>query len=231
MATNPRHAPLDDVVDLMPEHLGEPAVRQRLRKLARELDQLTALDEAGQIVVDRDTVLRAIADPDLFPSQVRDRIKRELEGHLGDKLKGKGSARHLRWREVAAEGNALDPISPAELRKLRIDASSSIQDVRKTIREHFPQIPQSLLDADAQQIRDMAMQALAHNRTVWDCCVAHLGWWATIAVFAAVGAFLIVGTATGPWGIPLAIWLIGVLGGGTGAIVANCVMNPEWGTV
>src|SRR2546427_10975521 len=36
MATNPRHAPLDDVVDLMPEHLGEPAVRQRLRKLARE---------------------------------------------------------------------------------------------------------------------------------------------------------------------------------------------------
>jgi hypothetical protein len=57
--------------------------------------------------------------------------------------------------------------------------------------------------------------------------IRHIGFWATLAAFAVAGAFLIVGTATGPWGVPIAIFLIAVLGDGTAVIALNCFANPN----
>jgi hypothetical protein len=226
MATS-QQEPIGNVVDLIPSEFEDRGVRQRLRKLADALDQL-AVEEDGDVVVDRDAVEKALRDRDLFPAELQDRVRHELETRLGPKLKGRGKGRHLGWRELGKHDKAIDPPPVDELRKLGIDSSSSSEEVRKALRDHYPDLPESWLDMDAAELRGAMVDALHHNQSVWDCCVRHLGWWATLAVFAAAGAFLIVGTATGPWGIPLLIWLIGVLGGGTAVIVFNCVLNPSW---
>ena len=146
---------------------------------------------------------------------------------MGDKLKAKGREHGLGWREFATHDNPIEPPPIDELRSLGFDGGASIEDTKAALSKHFPDLPQRWLDADGAEVHKITLDALRHNRTVWDCVVAHLGFWAALAIFAACGAFLIVGTATGPWGIPLAIWLIGVLGGGTAVIVLNCVLNPN----
>ena len=220
--------PLEDVVAILPDEAEDRGVRNRLRKLSRELDQLIAVDADGEIVVDRTALSRVLQDADLFPPEVRDRIRTETEKHLGKKVGDKGRARQLLWRDLPKHQDAVQPIPTAELTDLGIDHTTTLGEAREILRERFPGIPEFWLDADADAIKSTTLRALAHNRSVCDCVVAKVGYWATLAIFAAAGAFLIVGTATGPWGIPLAIWLIGVLGGGTATIVLNCVMNPNW---
>lgn len=223
-----KSTPLEDVVDILPDEVEDRDVRNRLRKLSRELDQLIAVDADGEIVVDKTTLSRMLQDRDLFPPVVRDRIRTQTEKHLGKKVKNKGQDRQLQWRDLPKHQDVVQPMSTAELTEFGVDHTTGVQKAREILRERFPDIPEFWLDADAEEIKSTTLQALAHNRTVWDCVVAKVGYWAALAIFAAAGAFLIVGTAFGPWGIPLAIWLIAVLGGGTAVIVLNCVMNPNW---
>ena len=227
MVNNPAHAPLEEVLDLIPQEFQCPEVRQRLIKFARELDQLLAIDDTGELMVDRDVAMRIVKNDDFIPSDLQDQIRRELEAHLGDKIKSAGTKRHITWRELGDQNTPIKPIDVAELRAKGMGAACSAQNARHILDENYPGFPEFWLDADAVKIRDAALLGFKHNRTVWDCCVAHLGFWATLAVFAAVGAFLIVGTATGPWGLPLAIFLIATLGLGSGTIVGNCVLNPN----
>ncbi len=228
MPLRAKYGPIEDVLDLIPREFADPAVRRRLRKLTQLLDELAAEDENKAAIVDEDTVLRIVRDRDIFPPEIQDRVQRELKAHLGTKLKKRGTGRHLTWRELEGRDTPIKPVPLDTLRKMGIDASATGDQVRAALRKNFPDIPDFWLDADAPRIRETALEALQHNRSVWDCCVAHLGYWAAVVIFAAVGAFLIVGTATGPWGIPLAVWLISVLGFGTAVIVLNCVKNPNW---
>lgn len=220
-----RHEPIDDVIGLIPRAIGQEDVLQRLRQYTRHLDSLTAIDDHGQPFVDRDAAAALLRGA--VPADLHDHVQKEFEHHVGDKLKPKGGARHLGWREFAAHDNPIQPPSIEELRSLGFDGGASVEQTKAALRRHFPDLPERWLDADGPEVHAITLDALRHNRTVWDCVVAHLGFWAALAIFAAVGAFLIVGTATGPWGIPLAIWLIGVLGGGTAVIVLNCVLNPN----
>jgi hypothetical protein len=227
MEGSARDGSLDQVIDLIPDELEDKKVRQRLRKLTRSLDELTA-EDSGETIVDRSTLRRLVRDDDIFPQEVQDRVQRELEGHLRGKLKDKGgNARTLKWRELADRDTPIVPTPISELRRLGIDSSTSVVDAKRILVENFDDIPKQILDADGPQLRKYALDGLGHNRSVWDCVVAKLGFWAALGIFAAVGAFLIVGTATGPWGLPLAIWLIAVLGFGSGTIVGNCVLNPD----
>lgn len=219
---------LGDVVDLFPEELGEPQVRQRLRKLADELDELLSLDESGELMVDQDALLRIARNWDGVPAEQQDLIVRETQKHLGQKLKKPGRGRHLGWRDAAQHGVPIRPEPAATLHALGIGKSSSVGDVRRILRERYPDIPSFWLEADAATIRETTLRALAHNLTLWDCMVGHLGYWGALATFAAVGSVIIVCTATGPWGGPLALFLIATLGSGTAFIVFNCLANPNW---
>jgi hypothetical protein len=226
MEASPPSASIEEVVDLIPEELEDKKVRQRLRKLSRQLDALIA-EQEGEVIVDQDALRRVVTDEEIFPVQVQGRVQRELKDHLGKRLKDKGKARQLRWQEFAARDTRLKPMAASELRRLGINSTVSLNEAREILRDRFPELPEAVIDADAPQLREFAFKALQHNRTVWDCVVSKLGFWAALGIFAAAGAFLIVGTATGPWGVPLAIWLIGVIGGGSAVIVANCVLNPN----
>jgi hypothetical protein len=227
MEGRPPSGSIEEVVDLLPEELGDKTVRQRLRKLSRQLDALIAEDEGG-VIVDQKALRRLVTDNEIFPEEVQDRVQRELKEHLGKRLKDKGQGRQLHWRDFAARDTRLEPVPVSELRRLGIEPTATLKEAREILRDRFPELPEAVIDADAEHLREVALKALQHNRTVWDCVVSKLGFWAALGIFAAAGAFLIVGTATGPWGIPLAIWLIGVIGGGSAVIVANCVLNPNW---
>jgi hypothetical protein len=228
MASKRQDDALSDVVDLLPEELGEPKVRQRLQKFTKELDKLLFLDESGTLSIDPDALTKAAHNTDFFPPEVQALIARETEKHLGGRAKARGKGRRVSWRDAARQAIVIQPGSAEALRELGIDGSTPVDKARRIVRKQYPEIPNFCLDADAVTIRETVIRALAHNQTVWDCVVRHLGYWGALAVFAALGGILIVGTATGPWGLPLAIWLIGVLGGGTAAIVLNCVLNPSW---
>ena len=216
---------LEEAVDLFPAELRDAEVRNRLKQFARELDQLAAAED-GEVVVDSNVVDRLLSAGH-FPQELHDRVRGEAHQHLGRRLKTDPRGRKLRWHDLREHGAPIEPVSVAELQQLGLGSDTSAERAKEILREHFPEIPSEILDADGRELHRLAVRALEHNRTVWDCCVAHLGWWATLFVFAVAGAFLIVGTATGPWGIPLLIWLIGVLGGGTAVIVFNCVLNPN----
>ena len=217
---------MEAIVDLFPRELQDQDVRRRLKKFAQELDQIAAVESGGEVVVDQDVLERVIGSA-IFPQDLQDRVRTEAKNHLGSKLKRAPRGQKLKWHELAEHDRSLKPTSVDELRRLGIDSGTSVERAKEILRENYPELPAEVLDAGGPELHQMAVKALHHNRTVWDCCVAHLGWWATLWVFAAVGALLIVGTATGPWGIPLLIWLIAVLGGGTAVIVMNCVLNPN----
>lgn len=217
---------LEAVVDLFPAELGDEDVRQRLKQFTRDLDQMTRTGSDGNVVVDED-IFEQILTGGTFPDDLQERVRSEARTHLHGHLhRGSGGGK-LTWHQLAAHEKSLQPSSIDELKQLGINHDTTVKRAKQILHEHYPQLPLAVLDADGPELHQLATRALQHNRTVWDCCVAHLGWWGALWVFAAVGALLIVGTATGPWGIPLLIWLIAVLGGGTAVIVMNCVLNPN----
>lgn len=220
--------PLEDILEILPRGAVDEKVRQRLRKFLRGLDELVWEDD-GELRIDSKTYRRLLDDAEIFPSKVRERIDRETGARLEGKMKAKAAkGRQVRWRELAAHDNPLEPLSVAELRALGIDANAAPDDVKRAIRSAAPEFPVELLDASAEELRDIAVRGIEHNRTVWDCVVSKVGYWAALGIFAAFGALLIIGTATGPFGVPLVIFLSATLGLGTATIVGNCVLNPNF---
>lgn len=214
-----------DLLELFPREFQDKEVHRRLRKLMRELDDLV-FEEKGELFVDAEVAARLLRDPEVFPDPVRGAAQKGVEKHLRQRTRGTG--RRLTWRELATRSEVpIAPMSVEELRGLGLSRATSGKDARRIIAGHVPDFPSKLLDADAAAIQEIAVQGIGHNRTVWDCVVSKIGYWAALAVFAAFGALLIIGTATGPWGVPLAIFLAATLGGGTAVIVANCVLNPN----
>lgn len=218
--------PLENVLDAIPKELDDERVREQLRGFARELDELVA-EVDGRLVVDRD-VLRRILDGEAFPEDLRKRTWERAEEDLGDMLGEVGYGERIGWYAFARHDEApANPVPVLKLEEMGISSSTSLEETRAIFHKQMPDFPDRIVDGDAQELRDIAIRALEHNRTVFQCVRAHLGLAAAVAIFAAVGAFLIVGTAVGPFGVALAVWLIAVLGIGIGTIVANCVLNPN----
>lgn len=229
MASQQTKEALGHAVDLLPEGLCEPQFRQRFRKLADRLDELLGLDESGELVVDQDALLKIAHDRDLMPAEYESLIVRETQKHLGHKLKKLGPGHRVGWREAAQHGSPIRPEPVEVLRGLGIDKSSSVDDLRRILREQYPDSPSYWLEADAATIRDTALRVLAHNRTLWDCMVAHQGYWGALAAFAAIGGLIIYFTATaGPAGPILVYSLIAILGSGTAFMFLTCFANPDW---
>ncbi|HRC86123.1 MAG TPA: hypothetical protein PK413_10980 [Thermoanaerobaculia bacterium] len=226
MAAQWQEDALGNVVDLFPAELGNSEVSEQLRKLANSLDALLFLDASGELMADGDA-MRTFLQSWIPPDQ-QEVVLSRTEAQLRSKLSNLGQGQRVGWREAAKYGLPMQPESAATLGDWGLGSSTSVDAARRILSERVPAIPSFWLEADAATVAGTMVRALAHNRTVWDCVVAHLGYWAALGIFAVAGAFLIVGTATGPWGIPLAIWLIGVIGGGSAAIVLNCVANPNW---
>src|SRR5687767_8333167 len=102
MQTQPEIAPLRDLVNLFPNELSDPKVRQRLRKAADALDTLIVLDEHGELAINSDSLRKIAQDTDIISAEHRDLILRETKKHVTGKVKTGG--RLVGWREAARKG-------------------------------------------------------------------------------------------------------------------------------
>lgn len=218
----------EGVVDLLPREFSDKRVDDRLRRLTRSLDQLV-VEADGQLFVNTAVVQQLLRDDEIFPAELRDQVQKGMDKHLGERYltSTRTRARGLTWEDLARREPSVAPMSVREVRDLGISRSTSTAEARRIFTERFPDFPGELLDADGPALKEIAVRGIQHNRTVWDCVVSKIGYWAALGVFVLFGSLLIIGTATGPWGIPLAIFLAATLGAATAVMVANCVLHPN----
>lgn len=222
---------LDSAVSLIPSKLLDTQVQDLLRSFAVELDNLMFLDDQNELAVDRKALLKILRNPKLFPKvdeNLKDIILLETTKQLGKKVKERHGGRAVKWFEAGQFGLPIDQESIAQIQKLGISQTSTADDIKNILREQMPDLPSFWFDLDDKTLANTILENFQKNRTVWDCVVAKLGYFAALAVFAAAGAAIIIATATGGIAAPLIIFLTATFGLGTTTIVGNCILNPNW---
>jgi hypothetical protein len=223
---------LDSAVSLIPAKLLGAQVQQQLRLFTAELDSLMFLDDQNELAVDRKALLKILRNPKFFSTvdeNLKDFILIETTKNLGRKVKERHGGKAVKWLEAVQFGLPIDRESIAQLQKLGISQTSTADDIKNILREQLPDLSDSWFDNDNETLANAMLENFRKNRSVWDCVVARLGIFIAIGVFAAVGAGIIVLTATGGIAAPLLVWLIGLLGAGNATVVANCIINPNLG--
>jgi hypothetical protein len=217
---------LSSIVSLLPEKHVNDQVRSRLKKLQVKLDDLFFMDETDELAVDRQALIALAGDQDLVPAELRDVVILETAKHLGRRLKGVGKGRRITWLEGGKYGPPNQP-GVEELRKLGLESSMSSEKLGAALREWYPKLSKDLLALDSSELHRTMLANLAHNRTVWDCVVANLGWWAAINVIATIIIALIMLGSGVPWPWALAA-CIAFTSFFTAFVIITCATNPEW---
>lgn len=227
MTTQPKQNDLTSIFKHFPDNLLDKETLRKLNALSNELDTVFFLDDSGELAADRDAVIRIAKGNMLLAPDLHEIALLESAKHLGRHLKKKkDTGRPLTWREAATHGVPIAPLSDDEQRALGIKETDTEEDLRSLFARRFPEINQVWFGPAKPSVKEDVFRKFAHNRTVWDCVVAQVGYWGALAVFAAAGSVIIILTASGGFLLPLATFLISVLGLGTATIVLNCILNP-----
>jgi hypothetical protein len=67
----------------------------------------------------------------------------------------------LPWRTFCEQDETPDPVPTEELRRLGFDRSTSLEEARKLLREHFGELPDEVVDADGPRLRETIEAAAA----------------------------------------------------------------------
>ena len=227
MATGLKQNDLTSIFKYFPDNLLDKQTFQKLNALSNELDTVLFLDDSGELAADRDAVIRIAKTNMLLAPDLHEIALLESAKHLGRQLKKrKDTGRPLTWREAATHGAPIAPLSDDEQRALGVKKTHTEEEIRNLLAQKFPDINKVWFGPAKLSFTEDVFRNFAHNRTVWDCVVAHIGWFGALAAFAAAGSVIIILTATGGFAAPLVVWLIGVLGLGTATIVLNCITSP-----
>lgn len=186
-----------DVLDLLPRELRDKTVEQQLRRLLRELDELVFEDD-GEVFVDADPLERLPRDDSVFPRDVRQKVERGIDKHLGRRVRRRGGGRRLKWRDLANRSGVSAGMSAEELRDLEMSPSLSPDAAKRIFTERFADFPSEILNTDGPRLREIAVSGIEHNRTVWDRVVSEIGYWPRLLRSPPSRRLQIVGTATGP---------------------------------
>ena len=209
-------------INLLPDGLVPPEQRQLLTQLFEESDQLLFF-ERDELWVDRGTLVRIVRS-DGFPPELREIALVETAKHLGRRIRVPGTkAVRVSWREGATKyGLPYAPASPTELRALGVTEETTSEDLADLLRTQFPALPSFWTESGPAEVREAVMTSFLANRTVWDCLVANLGWWAALVL---IGSHIIFFGALGA-GWQVALVLAAVYSGvATLWIVLNCIAN------
>lgn len=227
MTTQLKQSDLTSIFKHCPDNLLDKETFRKLNALSNELDNIFFLDDSGELAADRDAVIRIAKTNMLLAPDLHEIALLESAKHLGRRLKRKGTGRPLTWREAATHGVPIAPLSDTEQHALGIKKTDTEEDIRSLFAQQFPEINKVWFGPAKPSVTEDVFRNLAHNRTVWDCVVAQIGYWGALAAFAAAGSVIIILTASGGFLLPLVTFLFAVLGFGTATIVLNCVLNPE----
>lgn len=226
----PPRAPKSDfskVLNAIPESILPTKVRPRLKKLSDELDQLLFLDDTDELAVDRKTLIRLVNNEDFVPPSLRDIALLETSKHLGRRVKELGKGRRISWRDGEKYGLPVHPMSVAELRDLGITDKTSTDQVAAIVKKQYKDIPAFWMNDNPEQLAKSIVQKFMVNRTVWDCLVSNLGWWAAITLLGGLVIFLILLGSGVPW--PIALLIAGIYQtAATVYFILQCAANPSF---
>jgi|tagenome__1003787_1003787.scaffolds.fasta_scaffold20837471_2 hypothetical protein len=212
-------------LEALPSSILPDEHRRLLERMVEQSDQLLFLDKTCELAADRDALIRMVSDESLIPADLGYIEVLETAKHLGRRLKGFDGGRRLTWAEGEKYGLPVSPPSADELRAAGISEGTSPEELAELLKKKFPDLPASLTEAEPRELQELARKNLAVNRTVWDCLVANLGFWAALTWIGSSVIFL--SFLTLGWQIALAI-AIAYSGFATAYVILQCLVNQEF---
>jgi hypothetical protein len=222
----PQSGVLSTFLSFIRDDYVDRSCRTRLQKLEEKLDSLFFLDETRTLSVDRQAFIELAGDPEFFPTALRDVVILETAKHLGRRLKGRGRHKHVGWME-AGKYDGLNKSALTEMQQLGLKRNMTQDELRDALLTWYPELTPDFVDQDSARLNDLIQKNLARNRSVWDCCVANLGWWAAINVAGTISIAIIMLGSGVPWHIVLAA-CIAFTTFFTAMVILNCAMNPDY---
>src|SRR5262249_9238208 len=214
----------EEMLNLLPPNSIPGNARHRLRILSDQLDQLLFLDEIDELTADRKTLIRIANDKDLVPEILRDIFLIETSKHLGRRLKEFGKGRRIAWHEAGKYGLPIEPVTADELSGWGITRETTTDELGIIVKKHM-RVPSFLENDNAEELYNSILEKFQINRTLWDCVVANLGFWAALTLGGGLIIFgILVGSGV-PW--PWALLLAGIYQtASTAYVLGQCALNP-----
>jgi hypothetical protein len=214
----------EEMLKLLPAHSIPDKAMRGLRLLSDELDQLLFLDETGELAADRKTLIRIANNQDLIPEILRDIFLVETSKHLSRRLKEFGKGRRLAWHEAGKYGLPISSLTKDELREWGITKKTTTDELGIIVKKHMRVSP-FLENDNPKEFHELILEKFQCNRTLWDCVVSNLGFWAALTLGGGLVIFGILALSGVPW--PIALLIAGIYQtGATAAILGECALNP-----
>ena len=214
----------EEMLNLLPPNSIPESARNHLRTVSDELDQLLFLDEIDELAADRKTLIRIANNKKLVPETLRDIFLVETSKHLSRRLKEFGKGHRLAWHEAGKYGLPIEPLSIAELHRWGITNTTTVKQMGIIVKRHM-RVPSFLENDNSKELYDLLLEKFKENRTLWDCVVANLGFWAALTLGGGLIVFGILVASLVPW--PVALLIAGIYQtGSTAYILGQCALNP-----
>jgi hypothetical protein len=114
-----------------------------------------------------------------------------------------------------------------ELRELGITERTTSTQAAAIAKKQYKDIPAFWMNDNSEELAKSLVQKFSANRTVWDCLVSNLGWWAAITLLGGLIIFLILLGSGVPWWIALIIAGI-YQTAATVYFILQCATNPSF---
>jgi hypothetical protein len=209
-------------LSVLPPSLLPADQRPALQRVFALSDRLLYLDGEGELAVDRRAMIELIND-EAFPDGLRQIALVETAKHLGRRIRvPKKGVKPVSWLEAAKHGLPIAPASAKELRDFGLTKTTTPEEFGELFRARYPEIPDFWTATDPGELHAKVLEAFEANRTVWDCLVSNLGFWAALTIIGSLVVFFALLTLG--WQVALAC-AIAYSGFVTAWVVLNCIVN------
>ncbi len=131
----------NNLVDVIAKRVLSEEVRQRIKMLGDEMDQLFFLDEDKELAVDRKSLIRFVNNEWLVPPTLKDIMLAETSKHLGRRLKEVGNGHRITLWEVENYGLPMHRLSETDIRDWGITEHTSTEELAGILKTRFPAMP------------------------------------------------------------------------------------------
>ncbi len=221
------------LLSLVPAGAINDAALTKLKALSENLDTLMLRSSQGDFAVDKDA-LCAMAEAYL-PRDLARALMARFVAEFPERLSPDAdSFTNVDWGTFASTTPDLLQPTAADLTTAGLSPSPDAAAFLDWMELRYgrqiaaaERLDQESVDAIITKLASGVVSPQTSTSDLWTCLVRHLGWWGALGVFSALGAVLIILTATGGITAPLVIWLVATFGGGTATIIIDCAINPS----
>ena len=227
MPPEPSRSDINEMLNGPLKRMVPDGARSSLNRLFKEMDQLLFLDTTGELAVDRATLIRIATNEEFMPASLRHITLVETSKHLGRRIKEVGRGRRITWHDGANYGLPSRSMSVTELESWGVTERTSSDQLAAIVKERIPDLPRFWINDNTRELTEAIVQQFQLNRTVWDCAVANLGWWAALTMIGGLAILAILLGSGVPW--PVALLIAGIYQtGATLYFILQCAANPNF---